>query len=322
MLAGVHTQTRTEGTIRIQTQKRTRFLLRTRSYRPDRALDVFQSHQRLIRGPLHVVGVPPSCRRQREAGSIPLAGSVQRLLVALSGWLWHDLGGVGSTGGGDGEALVDWVFRAYESGSAPPHPALIVFGPFMPPESQSRFVQRAAALDQVEVMTFDANLEALMDQAVGLFRQGELQQALELLAPLQGHARSQISQLRATLMEIWNRNQVEQRRLVQLVEQERWWEALDSLNKLDHPWWQQQAHATRLRVENAIQALDEAQEHQQHPTVHADVISGDELDAAVEDQLRQGLDPWTAFSSGCSHLGGRVEEDGPESFCRRSSPSP
>ena len=164
--------------------------------------------------------------------------------------------------------------------------------------------------------------EALMDQAVGLFRQGELQQALELLAPLQGHARSQISQLRATLMEIWNRNQVEQRRLVQLVEQERWWEALDSLNKLDHPWWQQQAHATRLRVENAIQALDEAQEHQQHPTVHADVISGDELDAAVEDQLRQGLDPWTAFSSGCSHLGGRVEEDGPESFCRRSSPSP
>ena len=83
--------------------------------------------------------------------------------------------------------------------------------------------------------------QALMDQAVGLFRQGELQQALELLAPLQGHARSQISQLRATLMEIWNRNQVEQRRLVQLVEQERWWEALDSLNKLDHPWWQQQA---------------------------------------------------------------------------------
>ena len=164
--------------------------------------------------------------------------------------------------------------------------------------------------------------QALMDQAVGLFRQGELQQALELLAPLQGHARSPISQLRATLREIWNRNQVEQRRLVQLVEQERWWEALDSLNKLDHPWWQQQAHATRLRVENAIQALDEAQEHQQHPTVHADVISGDELDAAVEDQLRQGLDPWTAFSLGCSHLGGRVEEDGPESFCRRSSPSP
>lgn len=164
--------------------------------------------------------------------------------------------------------------------------------------------------------------EALKEQAVGLFRQGELQKALDLLAPLKGHAHSSISQLRATLTEIWNRNQLEQRRLVQLVEQERWWEALDSLNKLDHPWWQQQARATRERVEGAIAALDAAQEHQQHPALRADVISGAALDAAVEDQLRQGLDPWTAFSMGCSHLGGRVEEDGPESFCRRSSPSP
>jgi len=164
--------------------------------------------------------------------------------------------------------------------------------------------------------------QALMDQAIALFREGDLQQALELLDPLKGSARSSISQLSATLMEIWNRNQLEQRRLVQLVEQERWWEALDSLNKLDHPWWQQQASATRQEVESAIQALDEAQQHQQHPAVRADVISGDRLDAAVEDQLLQGLDPWTAFSMGCSDLGGRVEEDGPESFCRRSSPSP
>jgi len=82
-----------------------------------------------------------------------------------------------------------------------------------------------------------------MDQAIALFREGDLQQALELLEPLKGTARSSISQLSATLREIWNRNQLEQRRLVQLVEQERWWEALDSLNKLDHPWWQQQASA-------------------------------------------------------------------------------
>ena len=164
--------------------------------------------------------------------------------------------------------------------------------------------------------------QALMDQAIALFREGDLQQALELLDPLKGSARSSISQLSATLIEIWNRNQLEQRRLVRLVEQERWWEALDSLNKLDHPWWQQQASATRLEVESAIQALDEAQQHQLHPAVHADVISGERLDAAVKDQLLQGLDPWTAFSMGCSDLGGRVEEDGPESFCRRSSPSP
>ena len=169
---------------------------------------------------------------------------------------------------------------------------------------------------------FEGWQQDLKDQAVALFRQGELQQALDLLAPLKGHARSSISQLSATLQEIWNRNQLEQRRLVELVEQERWWEALDSLNKLDHPWWQQQARATRQRVEAAIQSLDEAQQHQQHPAVQADVISGDALDAAVQDQLRQGVDPWRAFSMGCSHLGGRVEEDGPESFCRRTSPGP
>ncbi len=164
--------------------------------------------------------------------------------------------------------------------------------------------------------------KALIDQAIALFREGDLQQALELLDPLKGPARSSISQLSATLMEIWNRNQLEQRRLVQLVDQERWWEALDSLNKLDHPWWQQQAAVTRQEVERAIRTLDEAQQHQQHPAMNTDLISGERLDAAVEDQLLQGLEPWTAFSMGCSHLGGRVEEDGPESFCRRSSPSP
>ncbi|MCB4428731.1 hypothetical protein FZX09_08005 [Synechococcus sp. MU1643] len=164
--------------------------------------------------------------------------------------------------------------------------------------------------------------QVLIDQAIALFREGDLQQALELLNPLKAPARSSISQLSATLMEIWNRNQLEERRLVQLVEQERWWEALDSLNKLDHPWWQEQASATRQQVVSAIQALGEAKQHQQHPAVYADVISGDRLNAAVEDQLVQGLDPWSAFSMGCSHLGGHVEEDGPESFCRRSSPSP
>ena len=161
----------------------------------------------------------------------------------------------------------------------------------------------------------------VMNQAVALFRQGELHKALELLEPLKGHSRSSISQLSATLMEIWNRNQLERRRLVQLV----------SSNAGGRPGQPQQTRSPlvatagprhRKQVENAIQALDEAQEHQQHPAVHADVISGDALDAAVQDQLHRGLDPWTAFSEGCRHLGGRVEEDGPESFCRRSSPSP
>ena len=37
--------------------------------------------------------------------------------------------------------------------------------------------------------------QALMDQAIALFREGDLQQALELLDPLKGSARSSISQL-------------------------------------------------------------------------------------------------------------------------------
>ncbi|MFQ5985183.1 MAG: glycosyltransferase family protein, partial [Alphaproteobacteria bacterium] len=37
-------------------------------------------------------------------------------------------------GGGDGEGLIDWLLRAYESRHAPPWRALLVFGPFMSPE--------------------------------------------------------------------------------------------------------------------------------------------------------------------------------------------
>ena len=159
--------------------------------------------------------------------------------------------------------------------------------------------------------------QALMDQAVGLFRQGELQQALELLAPLQGHARSQISQLRATLMEIWNRNQVEQRRLVQLVEQERWWEALDSLNRLDHPWWQNHAVKQQRTVLEAIERLRETQDHHQHGSSKPDVIGGALLDGEVQRLLLDGLSPWEAFQTACNSLGGSIEEDGPESFCQR-----
>ena len=48
-------------------------------------------------------------------------------------------------GGGDGEELVDWVLRAYESDPNIPHPALIVMGPFMQGESQVDFRERADA---------------------------------------------------------------------------------------------------------------------------------------------------------------------------------
>ena len=49
-------------------------------------------------------------------------------------------------GGGDGDGLVDLTLAAYEHDPDIPLPALIVFGPFMPPEQRAGFEARAGAL--------------------------------------------------------------------------------------------------------------------------------------------------------------------------------
>ena len=71
-------------------------------------------------------------------------------------------------GGGDGEALVDWVLRAYESEGDIPLPALIAFGPFMQPEAREDFSDRIERLDRVEAITFDAHFEYLMAAVVAM----------------------------------------------------------------------------------------------------------------------------------------------------------
>ena len=156
----------------------------------------------------------------------------------------------------------------------------------------------------------------LQDKAVAVFRQGDLNRAMALLEPMQRRSDGKARQLSYSLREIWNRNQLERKRLDDLVGQERWWEALDSLNRLDHPWWQTQAGEQRERIEAAINVLGDAQEHHQHPVGNRNGITGSELEQAVQDQLRNGVDPWDAFEAGCRSLGGLVVEDGPESFCR------
>lgn len=85
-------------------------------------------------------------------------------------------------GGGDGEALVDWVLRAYESDNAPPHPALLVFGPFMSADSQQAFAERAERLEKVETMTFDANIEHIMSRALGVVAMGGYNTFCEILS--------------------------------------------------------------------------------------------------------------------------------------------
>jgi predicted glycosyltransferase len=85
-------------------------------------------------------------------------------------------------GGGDGEALIDWVLRAYESGAELPYPAVLVLGPFMGPENQNDFLRRAEKLPRVHALTFDANLEALMDRAVGVVAMGGYNTFCEILS--------------------------------------------------------------------------------------------------------------------------------------------
>jgi predicted glycosyltransferase len=85
-------------------------------------------------------------------------------------------------GGGDGEGLIDWVLRAYEADDRMLYPALIVLGPFMQPETQAEFIDRANRLNRVQAITFDAKLEELEDNAVGVVAMGGYNTFCEILS--------------------------------------------------------------------------------------------------------------------------------------------
>jgi predicted glycosyltransferase len=85
-------------------------------------------------------------------------------------------------GGGDGEAMIDWVLSAYETDPDLPDPALLVLGPFMGPQFQAEFLQRAARLDKVEAITFDAHIESLMARAKGVVCMGGYNTFCEVLS--------------------------------------------------------------------------------------------------------------------------------------------
>ena len=71
-------------------------------------------------------------------------------------------------GGDDGMAVLDWVLAAYERDPRIPLAAVIVTGPFMAPEQQRHFRERAEKIKRIEMITFDAHLELLMERAVGV----------------------------------------------------------------------------------------------------------------------------------------------------------
>jgi predicted glycosyltransferase len=85
-------------------------------------------------------------------------------------------------GGGDGEALIDLVLSAYEYDRNIPYPALLVFGPFMLPEQRTAFASRAARLDNVRAITFNARLESLMARAAGVVAMGGYNTFCEILS--------------------------------------------------------------------------------------------------------------------------------------------
>ncbi len=85
-------------------------------------------------------------------------------------------------GGGDGEALIDWVISAYEYDRDAPYPALIVFGPFMQADSQAEFLRRTARLPKIEAITFDPDIENIIVRAAGVVAMGGYNTFCEVLS--------------------------------------------------------------------------------------------------------------------------------------------
>ena len=86
-------------------------------------------------------------------------------------------------GGGDGEALIDWVLRAYEHDRRLPHRAVLVLGPVHAAGAADRLPASAPrGCERVEAITFDTHLEELMDRAVGVVAMGGYNTFCEILS--------------------------------------------------------------------------------------------------------------------------------------------
>ena len=68
-------------------------------------------------------------------------------------------------GGGDGADIMSWVLAAREHDPELDYPLVLVPGPFMKMENRDEIHDRAAKLANVQVIDFDNELEAIMEQA-------------------------------------------------------------------------------------------------------------------------------------------------------------
>jgi predicted glycosyltransferase len=133
--------------------------------------------------PLEGISLPRRVRRKMiYTGylhrSVPTHGAPQRFPEITSRpYLLVTTGG-----GGDGEELIDWVLSAYEHDPLLPYPALIVLGPFMQPERQAEFMDRASRIKRVDVITFHSHLETLVARAAGVVAMGGYNTFCEVLS--------------------------------------------------------------------------------------------------------------------------------------------
>ena len=170
--------------------------------------------------------------------------------------------------------------------------------------------------DQQQLLNWQQQLET---RALTLYRQGNLEQALQTLGTLNAAHNANGTALGDQLREDWNRQRFLKERAAQLIPQKRWWEALDALNRIEHPWWKQNTKELHRQVELGIEALrsEHEAEHNSHGSDLQSNVPAERLNALISEKVAAGADDWQAFSSACRELGGRVVEAGPETACRR-----
>jgi hypothetical protein len=93
----------------------------------------------------------------------------------------------------------------------------------------------SAAGQPTDRRQLEAWQESLRVQAMERFQAGQLEESLELLAPMGEDHRSDGSGLGDQLRQAWGRNRLSFERAQRLRQDQRWWEALEALNRIDHP---------------------------------------------------------------------------------------
>jgi hypothetical protein len=181
---------------------------------------------------------------------------------------------------------------------------------------QGQLVSSAAALP-ADRRLLQGWREQLHGQALGRFAAGDLEGALTALRPLGEDRRADGRGIGDEMRAIWERNRQQLERADRLIGQSRWWEALDALNRLDHPWWQTRSAERRRRVSEGVARLRREDQQQDSHGSLPHTVSGAELDSQVQRRIAAGMDEWKAFQEACRQLGGRVIEAGPESACQR-----